>query len=70
LRLPAKHGRIAVKVLKRKQKKGIISVVPERLDDLWHLCNIITKGDEVCARNQRYLGELVESDMLLTNMRI
>ena len=42
-----------MKVLKRKLKKGIIKVVPERLDDLWHLYNIITKGDEVHARTTR-----------------
>ena len=42
-----------MKVLKRKLKKGIMKVVPERLDDLWHLYNIITKGDEVHARTTR-----------------
>ncbi len=42
-----------MKVLKGKLKKGIIKVVPERLDDLWHLYNIITKGDEVHARTTR-----------------
>jgi len=42
-----------MKVLKRRLKKGIIKVVPERLDDLWHLYNIITKDDEVHARTTR-----------------
>jgi len=42
-----------MKVLKRRLKKGIVKVVPERLDDLWHLYNIITKGDEVHARTTR-----------------
>jgi len=42
-----------MKVLKGKLKKGIIKVVPERLDDLWHLYNVITKGDEVRARTTR-----------------
>jgi protein pelota len=42
-----------MKVMKRKLKKGIVKVVPERLDDLWHLYNIITKGDEVHARTTR-----------------
>ena len=42
-----------MKVLKRKLKKGIVKVIPERLDDLWHLYNIITEGDEVHARTTR-----------------
>ncbi len=42
-----------MKVMKRGLKKGIVKVVPERLDDLWHLYNIITKGDEVHARTTR-----------------
>jgi protein pelota len=42
-----------MKVLKRKLKKGIIKVVPERLDDFWHLYNVIAKGDEVHARTTR-----------------
>jgi len=42
-----------MKVLKRRLKKGIVKVAPERLDDLWHLYNIITKGDEVHARTTR-----------------
>jgi protein pelota len=42
-----------MKVMKRGLKKGIVKVVPERLDDLWHLYNIVTKGDEVHARTTR-----------------
>jgi protein pelota len=42
-----------MKVLKSKLKKGIVKAVPERLDDLWHLYNIIDKGDEVHARTTR-----------------
>jgi len=53
LRVPPQEGMIAMKVLKGKLKKGIIKVVPERLDDLWHLYNVITKGDEVRARTTR-----------------
>ncbi|UCE43980.1 MAG: mRNA surveillance protein pelota [Candidatus Bathyarchaeota archaeon] len=42
-----------MKVLKKILKKGIVKVIPERVDDLWHLYNIITKGDEVHARTTR-----------------
>jgi len=34
-------------------KKGIAKVVPENLDDLWHLYNIIYKNDDVYARTTR-----------------
>ena len=34
-------------------KKGFAKVMPESLDDLWHLYNIIVKRDEVHARTSR-----------------
>ena len=34
-------------------KKGFAKVMPESLDDLWHLYNIIVKKDEVHARTSR-----------------
>ena len=34
-------------------KKGFVKVVPETLDDLWHLYNIVYRGDEVYARTTR-----------------
>jgi protein pelota len=42
-----------LKVLKRNLKKGFIKVVPENLDDLWHLYNIIYEGDKVYSRTTR-----------------
>jgi len=36
-----------------KLKKGIVKVLPESLDDLWHLYNIILEKDEVHARTTR-----------------
>lgn len=36
-------------------KKGIVKVLPESLDDLWHLYNIILEKDEVRARTTREL---------------
>jgi len=42
-----------LKILDLKLKKGFAKVVPESLDDLWHLYNIIYPGDEVYARTTR-----------------
>lgn len=42
-----------MKILKRNLKKGIVKAVPETLDDLWHLYNIIYEGDHVYARTTR-----------------
>jgi protein pelota len=36
-----------------KLKKGIVKVVPQSLDDLWHLYNIIYEGDHVYAQTTR-----------------
>jgi protein pelota len=36
-------------------KKGIAKVLPESLDDLWHLYNVILEKDEVHARTTREL---------------
>ncbi len=47
------RGGAALKILGTKLKKGIVKVVPDRLDDLWHLYNIIARGDKVYARTTR-----------------
>jgi protein pelota len=44
-----------LKVFRVNLKKGIVKVVPESLDDLWHLYNIILVNDEVHARTTRQL---------------
>jgi protein pelota len=36
-----------------KLKKGIVKVVPQSLDDLWHLYNVIYGGDQVYAQTTR-----------------
>jgi protein pelota len=38
-------------------KKGFVKVVPETFDDLWHLYNIIYKGDEVYAYTSREIKQ-------------
>lgn len=42
-----------MRVLEKNFKKGIVKVVPITLDDLWHLYNIIYRGDLVYARTTR-----------------
>ena len=42
-----------MKILHMNLKKGIAKVLPESLDDLWHLYNIILEKDTVHARTTR-----------------
>lgn len=42
-----------MKIFQLDLKKGIAKVMPESLDDLWHLYNIIIEKDEVQARTTR-----------------
>ena len=42
-----------MKILKMDLKKGIVRVLPESLDDLWHLQNIVEPDDEVHAQTTR-----------------
>ena len=42
-----------MKIFRIDLKKGFAKVMPESLDDLWHLYNIILKRDEVHARTTR-----------------
>jgi len=45
--------KIDLKILYTRLKKGIVKVVPQSLDDLWHLYNIIYEGDQVYAQTTR-----------------
>ena len=42
-----------MKIVTKKLKIGLVVVVPEDMDDLWHLYNIILPGDQVAARTVR-----------------
>jgi len=46
-------GGYRLKVLRRDFKHGKVVVVPETLDDLWHLYNIVAFNDGVYARTTR-----------------
>jgi len=42
-----------LKILETNLKKGFVKVVPETIDDFWHLYNVIYKNDEVYAYTTR-----------------
>jgi protein pelota len=42
-----------LKILEKRFKKGLVRVIPESLDDLWHLYNIVYAGDQAYARTTR-----------------
>jgi len=44
-----------LKILEKNLKKGFVKVVPQSLDDLWHLYNIIYKNDEVYTYTSRQI---------------
>lgn len=42
-----------MKILGMSLKKGVVKVLPESLDDLWHLFNVVAPNDEVYAQTTR-----------------
>jgi protein pelota len=42
-----------LKILETNLKKGFVKVIPQTMDDLWHLYNIIYKNDKVYAQTTR-----------------
>jgi protein pelota len=42
-----------VKIIGKNLRQGFVKVVPTSEDDLWHLYNVIFKGDEVYAYSSR-----------------
>lgn len=55
-----------MRIVYQDKKKGVIEVVPETLDDLWHLSHIIEEGDLVSSLTSRRIqdstGERIRSD--------
>jgi protein pelota len=47
-----------VKITEKNLNQGFVKVVPDSPDDLWHLYNVIYKGDEVYA----YTSRAIKSD--------
>ncbi len=42
-----------MKIIEKNLHQGFVKVVPDSADDLWHLYNIVYKGDEVYAYSSR-----------------
>jgi protein pelota len=57
---------VNMRIVYQDTKRGIIELVPETLDDLWHLSHIIEPGDKVSSKTTRRIqdstGEKIRSD--------
>ena len=55
-----------MKIIKQDRKEGIIEVIPETLDDLWHLSHIVEVGDNASSKTTRRIqdntGDKLRSD--------
>ncbi len=50
-----------MKIIEKNLRQGFVKVVPDSQDDLWHLYNVIYKGDEVYAYTSRAIKNDTES---------
>lgn len=50
-----------MKIIQKNLHQGFVKVVPESPDDLWHLYNVIYKGDEVYAYSSRAIRSDTET---------
>ena len=50
-----------MKIIEKNLPQGFIKVVPDSPDDLWHLYNVIYKGDEVYAYSSRAIKSDTET---------
>lgn len=55
-----------MKIIREDEKEGIVEVLPETLDDLWHLSHIIDVGDNASSKTTRRIqdntGDKLRSD--------
>jgi protein pelota len=61
---------INMRVLGYDAKKGSMRVIPENLDDLWTLYNVIRRGDRLYARTSREIKLDVETNRPTKSKRI
>ena len=50
-----------MKIIEKNLRQGYVKVVPDSADDLWHLYNVVYKGDEVYAYSSRAIKTDSES---------
>ena len=55
-----------MKIIDEDEKEGIVKIVPETLDDLWHLSHIVEVGDNASSKTTRRIqdntGDKLRSD--------
>ena len=55
-----------MKIIDEDEKEGIVEIVPETLDDLWHLSHIVEVGDNASSKTTRRIqdntGDKLRSD--------
>lgn len=55
-----------MKIIEEDEKEGIVEILPETLDDLWHLSHIIEVGDNASSKTTRRIqdntGDKLRSD--------
>lgn len=55
-----------MKIVGKNQKEGTMDIIPETLDDLWHLSHIIQEGDDISSVTTRRIqdtsGDKLRSD--------
>jgi protein pelota len=51
---------MTLRIIETNLKKGIVKVIPESFDDLWHLYNIIYRDDRIFAQTTREMEPIGE----------
>jgi protein pelota len=59
-----------VKITETNLRQGFVKVVPDSQDDLWHLYNVIYKGDEVYAYSSRAIKSDTEASRPKSGERV
>jgi protein pelota len=59
-----------LKIIETNLRQGFVKVVPDSQDDLWHLYNVIYKGDEVYAYSSRAIKSDTESSRPKSGERV
>ena len=60
----------AVKIVEKNLHQNFVKVVPDTPDDLWHLYNVIYKGDEVYAYSSRAIKSDTEASRPKSGERV
>jgi len=59
-----------LKIIEKNLRQSFVKVVPDSADDLWHLYNIIYKGDEVYAYSSRAIKSDTEASRPKSGERV